>query len=171
MPRKDVTVLQVAFWTIALVVALTCMGYRAEAQAIQWKPSPLGCDVTKRAFDNPFSDTKGYWQPRIMWHAEYGLGTWALGYGLYKATKMPPWLATSIATIGIGFVPHIRGYVKGQYAINISDWTFDGWNRAAPTFWAIAHRDDANGIVWKNHVVATATYLVGYAALMCFASP
>jgi hypothetical protein len=163
---------------IALPLALifgfcTLTPHAAHAQTgrIEW-PRRLDCDVTRRAFDNPWSDTKGYVMPRIGWHASYAVASLGMGYGL-KKLGAPSWVAATVPTIGIGLVPHIRGHLKGYYSINIADWVFDFWNRATPTFWSIAHRhdDSASGVHWRRHAIATGTWTLGYLATVCFASP
>lgn len=157
-----------------LLVALAIVSPPAHAQfvRVEW-PERLDCDITRNAFDNPFSDTKGYVLPRYQWHAAYAGGTLALGYALHRWGKLPPWAASTIATLGIGLVPHVRGYLKGTYAINPADWSFDLWNRSTPTFWAIAHRhdDSSSGVHWRRHAIATGTWTLGYLATVCFASP
>lgn len=155
---------------VAAVTAASSAPASAQTGRVEW-PKQLDCDVTRRAFDNPFSDRKGYWQPRIAWHAEYAAGSLAMGYGL-KKLGAPTWLAATAPTIAIGLAPHVRGHLKGYYAINIADWTFDLWNRATPVFWAIGHRDDdSSGVKWKNHAKAAGVWTIGYLATACFASP
>jgi len=142
------------------------------AQGLKVSQPPANCDLTQRKFDNPFSDTKGYVQPRIAWHAEYAVASMGIAYAVHRVTHLPGWASAAAATIAIGVVPHVRSVlIQRRYPINPGDLAFDFWDRATPGFWVIGHRDDATRPVWKNHLISGGTWLLGYAALACYASP
>lgn len=154
------------------VVLLLSMSAALPAQGLKVTQPPRNCHIFEQRFDNPFSDTKGYWQPAVAWHAEYALGSLGLSYGLHRFLHFPSWLAAGTVTVGIGIAPHVRSVlIKRTYPINPGDIAFDLWDRATPAFWAVAHKDDSTKIAWKSHLRSTGTWLIGYALLACFASP
>jgi hypothetical protein len=121
------------------------------------------------AFDNYIGDghAGGFTLPRYQHHLiGAGLST-AAAIGLHKITRLPTWAAATVAVVGVGLVPHVRGYMRGTYDINLSDWIADGWIRSAPAWYAIGH----GGHSTSSHVLSATTYLAGYAAVACWASP
>lgn len=157
----------VLVWTATITLAST-----GEAQGFRVRQPPANCNLAERKFDNPFSDTKGYVQPRIAWHAEYAVASMGIAYAVHRITHLPGWASAAAATVAIGVVPHVRSVlIQRRYPINPGDLAFDFWDRATPAFWVIGHRDDSTRTVWKNHGIATGTWLLGYAALACYASP
>lgn len=131
------------------------------------------CDwnLGRRAFDNYIGDghAGGFTLPRYQHHMiGAGLST-AAAYGVHKVTKLPPWVSAAVAVVGVGLVPHVRGYIRGTYDINVTDWIADGWIRSMPAWFVIGHND--HGDSKKTHLLAATTYLAGYGAVACFASP
>jgi hypothetical protein len=150
----------------ALLLALLALPLSAQGLRIT-VPAP-DCALADRRFDNPFSDRAGWTMRRYQWHAFYfGLSSLA-AEGIHRTTKLPRWASATIATIGIGVVPHIRGgIIKREYPINPLDWTFDAVNRAAPLIiWT-----GASGNSWQSRTLAVTTIVSSYAALACYASP
>lgn len=136
----------------------------ATAQGLKVTQPPPDCNLGRRAFDNPFSDTKGYWQPRVLWHAEYAVGTAALSWGIHKVTRLPKWASATIAAVGVGVVPHFRSVIlQRRYPINPGDIAFDAVNRGTPYVFVSSQPRG----VWTAFGVWLATDM----ALSCFASP
>ena len=152
--------------------ALTVDSAAAGAQ-VRFKRPTVDCNLARKAFDNPFHDSRGWWMRRYLWHAGFQVGSLGVGYGLHRFTSLPTWAAAGTPTIGLGLLPHVRQTLIGDATINSADWAFDLWNRSTPTIWAVAHKKDhdGGGIRWKRHAVALGVFLVGYAALSCFSSP
>jgi len=126
------------------------------------------CRLARQAYDNPFSDSRGWSMRRYQWHAFYaGLST-AAAYGIHKTTRLPKWASAAIATVGIGLVPHIRGgLIKRDYPVHVLDWSFDVMNRSAPAFFVLGQ----SGNNWKSRTLAATTFVGGYLALACYSSP
>ena len=105
---------------------------------------------------------------RYQWHGFYaGLST-LTAYGIHKTTKLPSWASAAIATVGIGLIPHIRsGLVKHEYKVDARDWAFDVFNRAAPAILLVGR----SGKTWQSNTLAATTFVGGYFALACYASP
>ena len=164
--RVLLTVVALAWFTTILLAA------SVGAQGLKVTQPPGDCNLIERKFDNPFSDTKGYVQPRIAWHAEYAVASMGIAYAVHRITHLPGWASAAAATIAIGVVPHVRSVlIQRRYPIDPGDLAFDFWDRATPAFWMVGHRDDSTRTVWKNHMIAGGTWLLGYAALACYASP
>ena len=147
--------------TLALVSAT----HAAQSQTTH---SASDCRLARRAYDNPFSDSRGWSMRRYEWHAFYaGLST-LTAYGIHKTTKLPSWASAAIATVGIGLVPHIRGgLIRRDYAINALDWSFDVVNRGAPAFVALGQ----SGKSWESKTLAATAFVGSYLALACYSSP
>ena len=126
------------------------------------------CRLARQAYDNPFSDSRGWSMRRYQWHAFYaGLSTVA-AYGIHKTTRLPTWASAAIATVGIGLVPHIRsGLIMREYPVHVLDWSFDVMNRSAPAFFVLGQSGDN----WKSRTLAATTFVGGYLALACYSSP
>jgi hypothetical protein len=124
--------------------------------------------LARRAYDNPFSDSRGWSMRRYQWHAFYaGLST-LTAYGIHKTTKLPAWASAAVATVGIGLLPHIRGgLIKHDYKVNPLDWGFDMFNRGAPTILLVGQ----SGNTWQSRTLAATTLVGGYFALACYSSP
>jgi len=137
------------------------------AQTTTTPPAP-DCNLARRAYDNPFSDSQGWSMRRYQWHAFYaGLST-LTAYGIHKTTKLPPWASAAVATVGIGLLPHIRGgLIKHDYKVNTLDWGFDVFNRGAPTILVVGQ----SGNNWQSKTLAATTFVGGYFALACYSSP
>lgn len=119
------------------------------------------CNLARKAFDNPFSDTRGWEMPRSAWHFAYGVAGVAIGETVHRVTKRPRWqtaIATGIATSAIW---HLRGYARKQYEFNARDWAFDFFVRSAPL------------LLWdqRPRLLAATTLAGGYFSLACFANP
>jgi hypothetical protein len=127
------------------------------------QPAP-DCNLGRRAFDNPFSDTKGYVQPRIAWHVEYAVGTALLTWAIDKATPLPKWASATTATVLVGVVPHARSvFWQRRYPINPGDLAFDLVNRSTPFVMV----SSAPARRW----LAFSTWLAADALLSCLSSP
>ena len=153
----------------AFALFLAVIASPASAQ-IRIVHQPPDCNLARKAFDNPFSDTRGWEMRRYEWHLFYaGLST-LTAEGLHRATKLPRWSTALIASVGIGFVPHIRQVVlepSGQRTINVRDWAFDGFVRSAPLIlWT-----GASGGNWQSRTLAVTTFAAGYGWLSCYGSP
>jgi hypothetical protein len=153
----------------ALLAAFFLLSSSAEAQLLRRDPTVRNCALGDKAYDNPFSDHAGWTMRRYEWHLFYAGLTSGVAYGIHKVTKLPPWASATIATVGIGLVPHIRGYARKEYGINAGDWAFDLWTRGAPAL-AVAGGVGDIGTT-RSRILAGTTYLAGYAALACYASP
>ncbi len=119
-------------------------------------------------FDNPFSLHNGYYQPSIVWAAEYAVGTGVLAYGVNRVTHLSPLKSSIIAAIGIGLIPHIAGYGRGEYNISL-DWAYDLWTRSLPIMIVLGESPLKN----KNlsRLASGLIYTGGTLILHCFASP
>ena len=149
---------------------LATLALPSAAWATQPATSNLGpdCNLARRAYDNPFSDSRGWSMRRYQWHGFYaGLSTLA-AYGIHKSTRLPAWASAAIASVGIGLVPHIRGgLIKRDYPVNALDWSFDALNRSAPSFFVLGGR----GNNWQSKTIAATSFVGGYLALACYSSP
>jgi hypothetical protein len=105
---------------------------------------------------------------RYQWHAFYATLSTATAEVIHRTTHLPRWASAVTATVGLGLVPHIRGgLLDRRYPIDPADWGFDLFDRAAPIFvWS-----GVSGGTLRSQTVAATTFLVGYAALACYASP
>lgn len=152
-------------WLLLATLALP-----TAAQAKQHVTPPRGpdCNLARRAYDNPFSDSRGWSMRRYEWHGFYaGLSTLA-AYGIHKTTRLPAWASAAIASVGIGLVPHIRGgLIKRDYPVNALDWSFDALNRSAPSFVVLGNY----GNKWQSKAIAATSFVGGYLALACYSSP
>ena len=155
--------------TLSLLLLLSLTEGCASATRIRRDPTVHDCALARPAFDNPFSDTAGWTMRRYQWHIMYAGLTTGAAVGIHKATGLSPAKSAALATIAVGFVPHIRGYARGSYGINIGDWIADGWMRSAPAWFVLGHSD--GGDETKTHLLAASSYLLGYAATACYASP
>jgi len=152
------------FLMLAPLLAGFCIARELRAQRISIAQPSRDCRLTRSAFDNSFSDSRGYWQPRIAWHAEYAALSLATAYGIHRVTHLSPMWSAAVATVGLGLVPHIRGgIVNRSYPINPMDWTFDLWDRGAPVAWAYG-RDN-------GYMKPALVWLSGYAGLACWGEP
>ena len=126
------------------------------------------CNLARRAYDNPLSDSRGWTMRRYEWHAFYaGLST-LTAYGIHKTTKLPRWASATIATVGIGLIPHIRGgLIKHEYPVDLRDWAFDLFDRGAPAILLVGRSDNT----WQSNALAATAFVGGYAALACYSSP
>jgi hypothetical protein len=119
------------------------------------------CNLARRAFDNPFSDSRGWWMPRYAWHGFYAGAGVAVGEVLHRATKRPRWQTAIAAGVATSLVWHVRGLVRKQYGFSPRDWAFDFFVRSAPL------------LLWdqRPRTLAATTLIGGYFSLACFASP
>jgi hypothetical protein len=119
------------------------------AETGQWELGPLkfrtqkpDCDPLALAWDKPLPGRE-YHAPRVVWWGGYALASMAAADGLdwvyTKAThrKLPPWIGATTASAGIGLLPHVIGYAKHEYRINVGDWSFDLLTRSLPAFWRL----------------------------------
>jgi hypothetical protein len=148
---------------VPLLVGL-CVARDLPAQRLSISQPGRDCRLTRSAFDNTFSDTKGYWQPRIAWHAEYAALSLATAYGIHRLTHLSPMWSAVVTTVGLGLVPHIRGgIINRTYPIEPMDWAFDAWDRGTPIAWAYG-RDN-------GYMKPALVWLSGYAGLACWGEP
>jgi hypothetical protein len=142
----------------------------ADAQAIRLEHRPPDCNLARPAFDNPFSDRAGWTMPRYAWHGFYAALSTASAEGLHHLTGWPRWSTALIASVGIGFIPHVRQVIlapSGQRTINVRDWAFDGFVRSAPLILWTGTSDGT----WQSKTLAATTLLGGYFSLACWGSP
>jgi hypothetical protein len=126
------------------------------------------CNLAEKRFDNPFADHSGWSMRRYEWHAFYAAASTATAEGIHRITHMPRWASAVTATVALGIVPHLRsGVFVRRYPVNPPDWGFDLFNRAAPLFVWSAVR----GGTTRSDVLSATTYVAGYVALACYASP
>jgi hypothetical protein len=125
------------------------------------------CNLARKSFDNPFSDSHGYTLRRYQWHAAYVTAGVLVGEGIHRVTHLPRWASFIIAGTTIKVIPHVRGVVAHRYPFNGRDWAFDGFIGAAP---AIAWTGWTGGN-WQSRALGATTLAGGYFALACFASP
>jgi hypothetical protein len=158
--------------SILVMLTVLLLSMSAGAQGLRVTQPPPDCNVFKSAFDNPFSDTRGWTQPRIAWHAEYAVGSYFIASVVRKVTHLPPWLAATVTSVGIGVLPHVRSVViQRRYPINPGDIAFDAVNRATPYVWLASHSDDTTRSWASTHWKPVATWLVADLSLACFSSP
>ena len=135
------------------------------------QPSP-DCRLWQSAFDNPFSDTNGYTQPRAVWHAEYALASYGIAALIQRVTHVRPWIAATMTTVAIGVLPHVRSVlIQRRYPINPGDLAFDAVNRATPFIAVARHTDDSTRSFLANHWKPVAVWLAADLSLACFSSP
>lgn len=155
-----------------LALLLVCTALPTRAQGLKITQPPADCHLTTSAFDNPFSDTHGYWQPRVVWHAEFALGTYLVADLVHRVTHLPPWASATVAAVGIGVLPHVRSVlIQRRYPINPGDLAFDAVNRGTPFVWLAGHSDDTTRTWVGNHWKPAVTWLAADLALACFSSP
>jgi hypothetical protein len=151
------------FLLFASLLAGLCIARDLPAQRLIAPPT-RDCRLTRSAYDNPFSDGSGYWQPRIAWHAEYAALSLAVAYTIHRVTHLPPMWSAAVTTLGLGLLPHIRGsLINDTYPVHSMDWAFDVWNRGTPFVWAVG-RD-------RGYTKPALVWLAGYAGLACWAEP
>lgn len=141
----------------------------ASGQTIQFQRGRCDWNLNRRAFDNYIGDghAGGFTLPRYQHHLiGAGLST-AASIGVRKVLHFSPRVSAATAVVGVGFIPHIRQVVRGSYTINTPDWIADGWIRSAPAWYVIGHE----GHDKRSHIMSAVTYLAGYAAVACWASP
>jgi hypothetical protein len=155
---------EMRFLLLAPLVAGLCIARDLPAQRLAISQPARDCRLTRSAFDNPFSDRQGYWQPRIAWHAEYAALSFGVAYAIHRVTHLPPMWSAAVTTVGLGLVPHIRGgMINHAYAIHPMDWAFDTWDRGTPFVWSVG-RD-------HGYTKPALMWLAGYAGLACWAEP
>lgn len=151
----------------AIAVAVTVM-LPWPALAAQSTHRRSDCNLAEKRFDNPFADHSGWSMRRYEWHAFYATASTATAEGIHRVTHLPRWASALTATVALGIIPHVRsGLLVRRYPVNPPDWGFDLFNRAAPLFvWS-----GLKGGTVRSEVVSATTYVAGYAALACYASP
>ena len=125
------------------------------------------CNLARRAYDDPFSDSHGWHMRRYEWHAFYAGLSLGASEALHRATHMPRWASAATATLAIGLIPHVRGIIRHKYPFNGRDWAFDLVNRSAPLFVWRESVDQS----WSERSAMAAGYVGGYLSLACYASP
>ena len=125
------------------------------------------CNLARKSFDNPFSDSHGYSLRRYQWHAAYATTGAIVGETIHRTTGLPRWASFLIAGTTIKVIPHVRGVMEHRYAFNGRDWAFDAFIGAAPLIaWA-----GWTGGNWQSRALGATTLVGGYFSLACFASP
>lgn len=131
---------------IAPLLAGLCFAGHLRAQSLHER-----CDLTRRAYDNPFSDSWGYVQPRYAWHIEKATAG-ALTTTLLEHLHVPRLVAMSFPAL-VTIALHVRGIARHTYRFNGMDWLADAW-MVSPA------------------AMRPVPYLAGYALTgVCFASP
>lgn len=125
------------------------------------------CNLARRAYDDPFSDSHGWHMRRYEWHAFYAGLSIATAEALHRVTHMPRWASAATATIALGLVPHVRGLIRHKYPFDGPDWAFDLVNRSAPLLvWR-----ESLAQSWTERAATAAGYAGTYLSLVCYASP
>ena len=140
------------------------------AQSIRFVNPPRDCNLGRKAYDNPFSDSHGFYLRRYQWHLFYAALSTGGAEALHQVTGWPRWSTALISSVGFGLVPHVRQTVKapdGERTINARDWAFDGLIRSAP----LILRTGRGGGGWKSRTIATTGFVAGYLSLACYGSP
>jgi hypothetical protein len=156
---------------IAPLVLLLVGAAPVGAQSIRFTSGPADCNLARKAFDNPFSDSRGFTLRRYEWHAFYAALSIGTAEALHRATGWPRWSTALISSVGIGVVPHLRQLAmaaNGARTIDAKDWVFDAYVRSAPLF---VWRPGASGGNPRSKTRAAAAFVDGYLSLACFASP
>jgi hypothetical protein len=125
------------------------------------------CNLARKAYDDPFSDSHGWHMRRYEWHAFYAGLSVAAAEALHRTTHMPRWASATTATIAIGLLPHVRGVIRHRYPFRGADWAFDLVNRSAPL---VVWRESLDRS-WTQRAGTAAGYVGSYLALACYASP
>ena len=125
------------------------------------------CNLARRAYDDPFSDSHGWHMRRYEWHAFYAGLSVAAAEALHRTTHMPRWASAATATIAIGLIPHVRGVIRHKYPFDGPDWAFDLVDRSAPL---VVWRESLDQ-PWTGRAMTAAAYVGGYLSLACYASP
>ena len=145
---------------LALVLSSTARVVAAQAPV-------RDCNLARRAYDDPFSDSRGWHMRRYEWHAFYAGLSVATAEALHRTTRMPRWASAVTATIALGLVPHVRGLIRHKYPFDGPDWAFDLVNRSAPLFVWRGTLDRT----WTERAATAAGYAGAYLSLACYASP
>ena len=125
------------------------------------------CNLARRAYDDPFSDSHGWHMRRYEWHAFYAGLSVAAAEALHRTTHMPRWASAATATIAIGLIPHVRGVIRHKYPFDGPDWAFDLVDRSAPL---VVWRESLDQ-PWTERAATAAAYVGAYLSLACYASP
>lgn len=148
-----------------LVAMVCCVAAPARSQTLRAVGHHPDCALARPMYDNPLPRT-GWVMRRYEWHVGYALTTGAVAYGVHRFTSLPGWMSAAGAVVVIGIVPHVTGWIRGSYPIDLRDWGFDLWNRSLP-LWVLLGR----GRDRTTQALAASTYVAGYFALACYASP
>ena len=147
---------------LAFALVLCTAAHVAHAQA-----RPRDCNLARRAYDDPFTDSRGWHMRRYQWHAFYAGLSVATAEAIHRTTRMPRWASAATATVAIGLVPHVRGVIRRRYPFDARDWAFDVVDRSAPLFvWRVSAPQS-----WTSRTVTAAGYAGSYLSLACYASP
>jgi hypothetical protein len=140
----------------------------AQSLGMTW---PVNCRFGESVFDNPFSDTNGYYQPRGAWLVEYSAGSYLAAVLINKITHLPPWLTATVVTVGLGVLPHVRSIgFQHRYRLT-ADVAFDAVNRATPFVWLAGRTTDTTRSWLSTHWKSAAVWAVADLALCPYASP
>lgn len=156
------------------VLALSCAPIATAPAQLRVHSGTCDWRLARPAFDNYIGDghAGGFTAPRYVHHAATASLSALAAIGLHKVTRLPTWAAATVAVVGVGLVPHVRGYMRGTYDINVQDWIADAVIRSGPAWYAIAHGSDTRlKHDTRSHVLAGTTYLASYLAVACWASP
>jgi hypothetical protein len=154
---------------LVLFLLLVCVA-PIRAQSVRFVNQPPDCDLARKAYDNPFSDSHGFVLRRYQWHAFYAALSTGSAEALHRITGWPRWSTALITSVGIGVVPHLRQTVMaadGHRTINARDWAFDAFIRSAP----LILRTGRSARSWQSKTLVATRFVGGYLTLACFASP
>lgn len=154
----------------ALVFLLFVSTSPIGAQSVRFVNQPADCNLARKAYDNPFSDSHGFIMRRYQWHLFFAALSTGSAEALHQVTGWPRWSTALITSVGLGVVPHLRQTVMasgGHRMIDAKDWMFDGLIRSAPL---ILRTGTGRGSRQAN-ALAAAGFIGGYLSLACYASP
>ena len=137
------------------------------ARVVSAQAPARDCNLARRAYDDPFSDSHGWHMRRYEWHAFYAGVSIAAAEALHRTTRMPRWASAVTASLAIGLIPHVRGVIRHTYPFDGRDWAFDLVNRSAPLLVWRESLDQS----WTTRASTAAGYAGAYLALACYASP
>ena len=155
---------------LALCFVLFISTARIGAQSIRFVNRPADCNLARKAYDNPFSDSHGFMLRRYQWHLFFAAVSTGSAEALHQATGWPRWSTALITSVGFGVVPHVRQTLMasgGQRTIDVKDWAFDGLIRSAPL---ILRTGSGRGSRQANAIAAVG-FVGAYLSLACYASP
>lgn len=127
---------------------------------------PRNCNFAERAYDNPFSDHRGWTMRRYNWHAFYaGLGVTSAA--TLHRVGVPRWVAVAVVPV-VRLALHVRGVQRGAYRIDVADFAFDSFvTTGIPAAYVVGVTEKSA----RMTAAAGALLITSYALLGCEAWP